>query len=68
MVYQKSSDKIKADATWKTPKQVWALRTVKSYLKKLIKEAKTVGNEDAHKIMKCIALIEEVIVNQISIK
>lgn len=68
MAYQKSSDKITKTATWKKPKQVWALRTAKSYLQRLVKEVNIIGNEDVHKLLKCISLLEEVIEKQIKIK
>jgi hypothetical protein len=64
-VYQKAGDRIKPTATWKHTKSIWMLRTARSYLDKLIKEIKEVGNEDVHALLQCLQTIDEIISRQI---
>lgn len=67
-MYQKAGDRIKPTATWKNTKSIWMLRTARSYLDKLVKEIKEVGNEDIHVLMRCLQIIDEVIDRQITFK
>lgn len=68
VVYKKSGDKIKNKATWKKGKEVWRLRTAKAFIKTAIEEARRVGNEDIHKLLACMRILDEVVKNQIDIR